>query len=317
MSFVHPERLVLLVGVAALAVALAAVVLRRRQAVARYTNPDLYDRLVPERTGWRGLVGPILALVALALVVVSVAQPTRLERVPREQGVVVLAIDVSLSMTATDIEPSRLEAAIAGASSFVDELPDGIDVGLVAFDGDARLLVLPTDDHATVTAAIATLSTDERTATGEAVYTSLQAVADAQAAEGGDGTDVPASIVLLSDGVATVGRSLSAAAGAAVEAEIPITTIAYGTPEGSVVIDGQAIGVPADTASMIQVADATGGTYFEATSAGELRDVYTDIQTTIGYERVPVDVSRAWLGAAFVVLLVAAGWSLATTTRAL
>ncbi|MCB0970621.1 MAG: VWA domain-containing protein [Acidimicrobiales bacterium] len=317
MSFVHPERLVLLVGVAALAVALAAVVLRRRQAVARYTNPDLYDRLVPERTGWRGLVGPILALVALALVVVSVAQPTRLERVPREQGVVVLAIDVSLSMTATDIEPSRLEAAIAGASSFVDELPDGIDVGLVAFDGDARLLVLPTDDHATVTAAIATLSTDERTATGEAVYTSLQAVADAQAAEGGDGTDVPASIVLLSDGVATVGRSLSAAAGAAVEAEIPITTIAYGTPEGSVVIDGQAIGVPADTASMIQVADATGGTYFEATSAGELRDVYTDIQTTIGYEQVPVDVSRAWLGAAFVVLLVAAGWSLATTTRAL
>ena len=314
MSFVHPERLVLLVGVAALAVALAAVVLRRRQAVARYTNPDLYDRLVPERTGWRGLVGPILALVALALVVVSVAQPTRLERVPREQGVVVLAIDVSLSMTATDIEPSRLEAAIAGASSFVDELPDGIDVGLVAFDGDARLLVLPTDDHATVTAAIATLSTDERTATGEAVYTSLQAVADAQAA---DGSDVPASIVLLSDGVATVGRSLPAAAGAAVEAEIPITTIAYGTPEGSVVIDGQAIGVPADTASMIQVADATGGTYFEATSAGELRDVYTDIQTTIGYEQVPVDVSRAWLGAAFVVLLVAAGWSLATTTRAL
>ena len=114
-----------------------------------------------------------------------------------------------------------------------------------------------------------------------------------------------------------MGRSLADATSAAVEAEVPVTTIAYGTATGTVQIDGVPVAVPADTASMVQVADATGGSTFEATSAGELREVYADIQTTIGFEEVPVDVSRAVLGAAFVVLLAAAAASLATTTRAL
>lgn len=312
MSISHPERLVLLAVVAALVVGYLAMQRRARRDAARYADPALHDRLVPNRLGARRHLAPALALAALAVVVLAVAQPTRLESVPREEGVVVLAIDTSLSMTATDIAPSRLDAAIEGASAFVDDLPDGIEVGLVAFDGDARLLVSPTTDHASVVGAIGGLTTDERTATGEAVYTSLDAVAAAQ----GDG-EVPAAIVLLSDGVATVGRSVTDAASAAATAEVPVTTIAYGTPTGTVQIDGAPIAVPADTATMVQVAEATGGSSFEATSAGELRDVYADIQTTIGYEQVPVDVSRAVLGVGFVVLLAAVVASLATTTRAL
>lgn len=321
MSFLHPERLLLLAGVVVLAATYALVWHRRSQAVARYAQPHLHDRLAPDRTrGVKRHVAPALALGALSLVLVSAAQPTREERVPREKGVVVLAIDTSLSMQATDISPTRLEAAIDGATDFVDELPDGIEVGLVAFDSDARVLVSPTDDHASVQQAIAALGTNERTATGEAIYQSLDAVSTALAADDAvdaDGDPIPAAIVLLSDGVQTVGRTVGSATQAAIDAKVPITTIAYGTPTGTVTIDGERIGVPADVTTMRQVATATGGTSFEATSAGELADVYGQIQTTIGYETVPKEVSRSVLGAAFVLLLAAGTVSVLTTGRAL
>lgn len=321
MSFLHPLRLALLLGVVGLVVAYVIVWRRRTRAMAAYASPHLHDRLAPDRRrGARRHVAPALALGALSLVLVAAAQPTRPERVPREKGVVVLAIDTSLSMEATDISPNRLDAAIAGASSFVEDLPDGIEVGLVAFDSAARVLVSPTDDHASVQQAISALGTNERTATGEAIYQSLDAVSTALAeddAVDADGEPIPAAIVLLSDGVQTVGRTVGSATQAAIEAKVPITTIAYGTPTGTVTIDGQTVGVPADTATMQQVASATGGTAFEATSAGELADVYGQIQTTIGYETVPKEVSRTVLGAAFVLLLAAGTVAVFTTGRAL
>jgi len=319
MSFLHPERLLLLAGVALLAAGYAIVWHRRTQAIARYAQPHLHDKIAPDRaTGLKRHVAPALALGALSLVLVSAAQPTRQERVPREKGVVVLAIDTSLSMQATDISPTRLEAAIVGAKDFVQELPDGIEVGLVSFDSEARLLVSPTTDHQSVEAAIGTLTTNARTATGEGVYTSLDAVQTALAEETVDGDDaVPAAIVLLSDGVETVGRSVDSATQAAADAKVPISTIAYGTPTGTVTIEGQTMAVPADTRTMEAVADATGGTYFQATSAGELQDVYADIQTTIGYETEPREVGRALLGGAFVVLLAAGGIAVLTSARPL
>jgi Ca-activated chloride channel family protein len=321
MSFLHPERLALLLGVVALAAGYAVVWQRRSKAVARYTQPHLHDRLAPTRTrGVRRHIAPALALGALSMVLVSAAQPTRDERVPRDKGVVVLAIDTSLSMEATDISPNRLDAAIAGATKFVDDLPDGIEVGLVAFDSDARLLVSPTTDHGSVRSAIGTLTTNARTATGEAVFTSLDAVSTALGEDSkttASGDPAPAAIVLLSDGVETVGRSVDSATQAAVDAKVPVSTIAYGTPTGTVTIEGQTMSVPADTQTMKTVADATGGTYFEATSAGELKNIYADIQTTIGYETVPKEVGRALLGGAFVVLLAASGIAVLTSGRPL
>ncbi|MCU1369285.1 MAG: von Willebrand factor, type [Ilumatobacteraceae bacterium] len=318
MSFLHAERLWLLLGVLVLVITYVAVLRLRTRSIARYTNPELHERLAPTLAGRRRHVAPALALVALSTLLVAAAQPTRLEQVPREEGVVVLAIDTSLSMTATDIEPTRLEAAIDGATSFVDDLPAGIEVGLVAFDSDARLLVSPTTDHANVQAAIESLTTNPRTATGEAVFTSLDAVRTALADETtSSGEAVPAAIVLLSDGVETVGRPVEEATTAAVDAKVPVSTIAYGTPTGTVNIEGENLPVPADTTAMSAVAEATGGNYFEATTAGELQDVYANIQTTIGYETQPREVGRALLGAAFAVLLLAGGFAVLTTARPL
>ncbi|HWJ98903.1 MAG TPA: VWA domain-containing protein [Acidimicrobiales bacterium] len=319
MSFLHPERLLLLGAVVLLAAGYAAVWHRRTGAIARYAQPHLHDKIAPERArGVRRHVAPALALGALSLVLVSAAQPTREQRVPRERGVVVLAIDTSLSMQATDISPTRLEAAIDGATDFVEELPEGIEVGLVSFDSNARLLVSPTTDHQSVVAAISTLTTNARTATGEGVFASLDAVKTALDEDTAKGDDpAPAAIVLLSDGVETVGRSVDSATRAAVDAEVPVSTIAYGTPTGTVTIEGQTMAVPADARTMEAVADATGGTSFQATSAGELKDVYADIQTTIGYETEPREVGRALLGGAFVVLLAAGGIAVATSTRPL
>ena len=125
---------------------------------------DLLATIDPslDRLGWRRHVAPVLAAGALALVVLGLAQPVQAQRVARDEGVVVLAVDVSASMTATDIAPSRIEAAIDGASDFVDEIADGIQVGLVAFDGTARVLVEPTTDHTSVIGAVQTLRTGPR-----------------------------------------------------------------------------------------------------------------------------------------------------------
>ena len=322
MSFLHPERLALLLGVVALAVGYVVVWRRRTAAMARWAQPHLQDRVAPERTRSKRHVAPALALAALSLVLISAAQPTRPERVPRKRGIVVLTIDTSLSMSATDIAPNRLQAAISGASSFVDQLPDGIEVGLVAFDSDARLLVSPTTDHGAVKASIAGLKTNERTATGEGIYTSLEAIQntlakDGDSIDGKTGEEVPAAIVLLSDGVPTVGRSPDDAAAAAKEAHVPISTIAYGTPNGTLTMEGETVSVASDPETMQRIAQEADGRSFEAQSAGELKDVYAAIQTTIGFETVPREVGRAALGGAFAVLLVAGAYAVLTSARPL
>ena len=215
-----------------------------------------------------------------------------------------------------------ISRAISGASSFVDQLPDGIEVGLVAFDSDARLLVSPTTDHGAVKASIAGLKTNERTATGEGIYTSLEAIQntlakDGDSIDGKTGEEVPAAIVLLSDGVPTVGRSPDDAAAAAKEAHVPISTIAYGTPNGTLTMEGETVSVASDPETMQRIAQEADGRSFEAQSAGELKDVYAAIQTTIGFETVPREVGRAALGGAFAVLLVAGAYAVLTSARPL
>lgn len=317
MSFLHPGRLWLFVAVAAVVGAYVIVHLRRRRAIQRWTSTHLHASIAPDRLGWRRHVAPVLAAVALALVVLGLAQPVQAQQVARDEGVVVLAVDVSASMTATDIAPSRIEAAIEGASKFVDEIPDGIQVGLVAFDGTARVLVDPTTDHGAVVDAVQTLRTGPRTATGEGIATSLDSItstlSDAALAE----DQVPASVVLLSDGYTTVGRPAEQAATEAADLGIPVTTIAYGTPTGTVAVQGQVVDVPADTTTMQAVADLTGGRYFEATTAGELDDAYTDIRTVVGYTTEPREVSRAFFGAGLLVLLGSTPFAFVWAARAL
>lgn len=320
-GFLHPERLWLLAGVVALVVAYVALDTRRRRACHRYANPALVHSVAPDRLGRRRHIPAAMSLVALAALVVALAQPTAARAVTREQGVVILAVDVSASMEATDVAPSRMEAAIDGAAEFVEDVPDGLHVGLVAFDGGARLLVAPTEDHAAVLDAIGGLRVGEGTAAGEGLYASLDAIEAVvtpdvlERAAAGD-ADLPAAVVLLSDGATTLGRPVEHAAQAAAELGVPVSTIAFGTPNGVVTVRGETVSVPADTVAMQTVAETTGGQYYEATTAGELEAVYGDIRTVVGTTTEQREVTTAVAGAALALVAVAAALAMLWGARA-
>jgi Ca-activated chloride channel homolog len=306
MSFLSPWFLLLLVPLAALVV--AAVVLRRRRDryAVRFASLPLLDRVIPERPGWRRHLTGGLGLVALGLLATAAARPEVDVRVPRERATVVVAIDTSVSMQADDVEPNRMQAATEAAEQFVEELPDEVNVGLVSFAGSAAVLAAPTQDHAEVEQALEGLRMAERTAIGEAVFTSLEQVATLA----GDG-EVPARIVLLSDGTNTAGRTPEDAATAAVEAGVPVSTIAYGTPQGVVAgEDGQQVPVPVDEAALARLAETTGGTAYTAASGDELRAVYDDIGSSIGWRTEPRELTPYLAALAFLLSLTAAALSL-------
>ena len=166
MTFLASERLWLLVVVVALAAAYVVLQRRRRHYAVRFTNLDLLASVAPKRPGWRRHASAALVGVALVGVVLGLARPARDERVPKEAATVVLVVDTSVSMEATDVAPDRLRAAQAAAHTFVDGLPDGLLVGLVAFDGSTRLLATPTAEHAAVEQALDQLATGPGTAAG-------------------------------------------------------------------------------------------------------------------------------------------------------
>jgi Ca-activated chloride channel family protein len=191
---------------------------------------------------------------------------------------------------------------------------------LVVFDASARVLTAPTTDHDAVVDAIESFEPGEGTAAGEGIYAALEAVESATretvtAAQRPDGDDLAATIVLLSDGATTVGRPVEQAADAAAAAKVPIATIAYGTPTGTVEIQGQTVPVPADTETMARVAQATGGSSFEAASAEELRNVYEDIQGRVGYTTETREIGRFFIGLAVLALLLALIASMLWTAR--
>jgi Ca-activated chloride channel family protein len=269
----------------------------------------------PRRPGWRRHGPAAVALLTLLLLVLALARPARDERVPREAAVVVLAVDVSASMTATDVSPSRIDAAVAAAGDFVDDVPDRFQLGLVAFDGTARVLASPTEDHDAVRAALQRLTPGEGTAAGEGIAAALDAISATVDATGASGKDLPASIVLLSDGATTVGRPVEQAAREAADRSVPVSTIAFGTDRGAVVVGGEVVPVPADREAMAAVADITGGTASEAETAGQLHDVYDHIGTTVGSVVEQREVARAFLGVALVALLAAVAGSFVWSAR--
>jgi Ca-activated chloride channel family protein len=212
-----------------------------------------------------------------------------------------LVIDVSQSMRATDVEPNRMVAAQQAAKQFADELTAGINLGLVAYGGTASVLVSPSTNRAAVKHAIDKLQFEDRTATGEGIFTALQAIATVGAVIGGGDTPPPARIVLFSDGKETVPSNPDAPKGAYTAARtakaqgVPISTISFGTPYGYVEINEQRQPVPVDDETMKQVAELSGGTAYSASTIAELRNVYSTLQQQIGYETVPGDASAGWL----------------------
>jgi Ca-activated chloride channel homolog len=318
MTFQSPVWLLGLLAVLALAGLYVLLQLRRKKYAARFTNVALLGSLVPKRPGWRRHVSFGLLAVALAVLVASLAVPSTEVRVPRERATVVMAVDVSLSMEATDVEPTRFQAMQQAAKEFVDLLPERINLGLVSFAGTATTLVPPTTDRPQVRTAIDGLDLAESTAIGEAVFTSLTAIENYQAAIDVPTDELPpARIVLLSDGYNTVGRDDTQAIDAAVEAGVPVSTIAFGTDYGTLDLDGETVPVPVDRSTLEEIAEETGGSYSEAASAAELEDVYADIGSQIGYTTEPRDISSWFVRAGVVIALLGVGLSLLWTNRLL
>ncbi len=311
MNFLSPERLWVLVVVAILAALYIFMQTRRKVYAARLSSSAMLDSVLPKTPGWRRHGTALIFLLSLAGLVVGFAQPTRSVRVPRERATVIVAIDVSLSMQATDVTPDRLSAAQDAANRFIDELPPTLNVGIVSFAGTAAVLVPPTQDRALAHRAIEQLELAESTAIGEAIVTSLDALSSAPPDETGE--TPPARIVLLSDGVTTVGRSDEEAIAAALVEEVPVSTIAFGTPEGLILYDDPAtptveqdpIPVPVGGDSLQTIADNTGGTFFSAESLEELDAVYNDIGSAIGYEDAEREVTDWFVGGTLAALVVA------------
>lgn len=298
-------------------VALYVVYLRaRRRRVMRFANMEVLERVAPGRapSRWRHL--PVALLVAaLALLTTAMAGPTKDIRVPRNRAVVMLVIDVSESMIANDVAPTRIEAARAAGKKFAEVLTPGINLGLVSFSSGATLLVAPTTDRAEVQRAIDTLVPAPRTATGEGIFTALQAIATMTAVLGGGPGPPPARIVLESDGKETVPqdpdapRGAFSAARAAKAQGVGISTIAFGTPDGVINFEGAEIPVPVDDQTLKTICDITGGQAFNAGSLSELNSVYSTLQQQIGYQTIRGDASQNWvvLGTALLAAAAVAG----------
>jgi Ca-activated chloride channel family protein len=308
-SFESPLWLIALVPVVALAVLYVVKQLRRRVYAARFSQTGLAASLLPKGVGWVRHVAFGLTLASLLGLVLSLAQPSTEVRVPRETATVVMALDVSLSMQARDIEPSRFDAMQDAAADFVEVLPERINLGLVAFSGTASTLVAPTTDRDQVRAAIANLELSEATAIGEAVFTSLTTISTFQASlDVAEGEDLPpARILLLSDGYNTVGRENSQGIEAAQAAGVPVSTIAFGTDYGSIDIGGEVTPVPIDRDALRTIAEETGGQYNEAQSRAELEAVYDDLGSQIGYTTEPQDVSYWFVRVATLLLALGVG----------
>jgi Ca-activated chloride channel family protein len=318
MSFLSPGWLLLLVPIAAAAVGYAILQLRRKKYVARFSNVSLLASVAPKRPGWRRHLTFALLLVGLAVLAIGVAQPTAAVRVPRDRATVMMAIDVSESMRADDVLPTRLQAAQLAAKQFADLLPPRINLGLVKFSGTASVLVPPTIDRDTIKVAIDGLELDRATAIGEAVFSCLDAIKTFSKATTAKGDEPPpARIVLMSDGTSNTGRRPIVAAEAAAEAKVPVSTIAFGTDDGTVDIEGERIPVPADKSALQALAQTTGGTFHTAASAAELQTVYQDIGSQVGYTTQQRDVSWRFLMVGLLFTLAAAGTSLLWAGRLL
>jgi Ca-activated chloride channel homolog len=311
--FLQPWWLLAVLPVIALAGAYVWRTLHRRAYAMTFTNVDLLKSIAPKGLGYRRHLAAGAFLLMLLTLATAMGRPSVDTKQPLQRATIMIAIDVSLSMEATDVQPSRLQAAQTAAKEFVNTLPVSYNVGLVSFAKTANVLVSPGKDRAAVIDAIDGLQLAEATATGEAVFTCLASIQSVPA-DGASGPP-PARVVLLSDGYRTAGRPIEDAAAAAEAANVPVSTIAFGTDDGTVSIGGETQRVPVDRASLQELAETTSGHYYEAASLPALRQVYQDMGSSIGYKTVPTEITQWYVFAGLLFALAAGGMSLLWTSR--
>lgn len=314
MSFAFAPALLGLLGLPALAVWYVALQRRRAAAADAFAAPGVRPSVAPRSPGWRRHAPmAVLALAVLALVLAA-ARPQTTVAVPVERATIMLATDVSGSMLAEDVRPTRLEAARTAALEFVEELPDDIEVGVIAFNQAPTILQSPTRDRQAVRAALRRMRSSGGTATGRALQSALRAI---QGTEGPDGKRPPAAVVLLSDGTSTRGADPVDVARQAKQLEVPVSTVALGTDSGTITVPrpGGAPGtetrsVPPDREAMRGVAEASGGEFFATADAAELTRVYERLGRRLATEEQEREVSAAFAGAGLLLALGAAAMSL-------
>jgi Ca-activated chloride channel homolog len=304
LAFGSPDRLLILLVIPLMIVAYIIATHRKNRRGMRFTNTSMLDVVVPKQSQWRRHLAVALSLLSLITLTAAFARPKTQVDVPRERATVVVVIDASLSMEATDVNPDRLSAAKQAAVAFVKSLPEKYNVAVVSMSGNPNILVPPTLAHNTVENAINTIRLQESTAIGESIITALRALEQAPKDPANPEAIAPGAIVMLSDGTNTAGRAPQPAAAEARAAKVPIYTIAYGTENGYVDLDGKREPVPVDHKLMQEIAELSGGKYFSAATPDQLRTVYNNIGSQVGYEKADREVTArfAGYGLAFAVL---------------
>jgi Ca-activated chloride channel family protein len=308
MSFREP---LLLLGLALVPLALAAYVVaqrRRRRFAVRYTNVDVLAK-VAARSSWTRHIPAVLALLALAALLVALARPERTVAAEQHQAMVVMVTDVSGSMRATDVQPSRLTAAQEAGRALADKLPRDFRLGLVAFGHTASLLVEPTTDKQRIRAGLDGLQAGGGTAMGDGLALGLQAARAPVTNELGVPQRLPAALVLLSDGTNTAGsEDPLTVAERARAARVPIYTVALGTAAGTIEHtrrDGTTWTepVPPDTTTLQELAREARGRFYQAADAQRLTDIYRGLGTRLATRREKQEVTAAFAGGGLALLV--------------
>ncbi len=344
MSFLWPQTLGLLLAVPAL-IGLYIWFLRRRTRTAvAYTHVGLVREALTRRSRFRRHLPPLLLLLALIALIVACSRPQATVTLPSEQRTVILAMDVSRSMSATDVEPSRIAAAREAAKGFVQEQPDDVRIGIVAFAGSASVVQRPTRERADLMSAIDQLQLQIHTAIGSGIIVSLATlfpddglealdrpfgrVPDRDVARGAaiDGAKkapkkeftpvAPGSyrhgaIILLTDGRRTIGPDPREAAKLAAERGVKIYTVGFGKADGGMAdVDGYSIFMRFDEETLKAVAQITGAEYFRAGTAAELKKVYEGLNARYVLERQPTEISALFAAVAALLTTVAGALSI-------
>jgi Ca-activated chloride channel family protein len=336
-KFLWPEALPLLLLVPVIAGLYVWLLRRRKRVAVRYANLPLVREALGRAAGWRRHVPPLLFLGALTALFVAMARPTAVITLPSQQDVVILAMDVSGSMRATDVEPNRLVASQNAAKAFIAEQPMTTRIGIVSFAGTAALVQPPTQNREDLIAAIDRFQLQRATAIGSGIIVSLAAIfpdagidisqftnRDPRAfpldpAKKGDkappkpvppGSYQSAVIILLTDGQRTTGPDPIEAAKLAADRGVRVFTVGVGTPQGEVIgFEGWSMRVRLDEETLKQIANVTQGEYFYAGTAVDLKKIYENLNARLVFERKETEVSAMFAGIGAVLALVAAGLS--------
>jgi len=331
MSFQWPEMLWLYLALPVLVAAYFYALSRKKKLALRYASLTLVKEAMGAGQKWRRHVPPILFLLALAVMIAAIARPQAVITLPSQHETVILAMDVSGSMRATDVEPNRLVAAQNAAKAFLAEQPENVRIGVVAFAGTATVAQAPTRNRDDVVAAIDRFQLQRATAIGSAIIVSLATIfPDAgydvatfmygaenekkgqKPSQSGPGAVKPvppgsynnAVIILLTDGQRTTGPDTVAAARLAADRGVRIYTVGVGTPDGKIVgFEGWSMHVRLDEETLKTVADVTRGEYFYAGTAVDLKKIYESLRTKFVLETKKTEVTALFSAAAALLAL--------------